>query len=229
MFSQYHKKAIEKKGSCYFFENVFYSAENKEFVSTNGHVLLIEKTDKDFKQDMMFNPVTCQPCEDQEEAGVKAFPDNYRSVIPKNPEVRFEYYKIFKRKYRSRNWAKDIISFRFGKKEIIFNKQYIDTAILFVSEVGSYKVYADNEEKAVVFESNGRKAAVMPMKIHISDFNYLEISSGVEYLPKGKKIKTEKIFVVIDKNGNVKCAYSNESDANLANESGYVKEALLIK
>lgn len=228
MFSQYHKKAVEKKGIRYFLENVFYSAENKEFVSTNGHVLLIEKTDFKRKNNVMFNPVTCQPCEDQGKAGVKIFPD-YRRVIPKNPEVKFESYKIFKRKNRSRNWAKDIISFRFGDKEIIFNKQYIDTAILFVSEVGSYKVYADNEEKAVVFESNGRKAAVMPMWIHISDFNYLEIASGVEYSPKGKKIKTEKIFVVIDKDGNVKCAYSNESDANLANESGYVKEALLIK
>ena len=229
MFSQYHKKAVEKKGSRYFLENVFYSAENKEFVSTNGHVLLIEKTDFKRKNNAMFNPVTCQPCEDQEKAGVKAFPDNYRSVIPKNPEVKFESYKIFKRKNLSKAWAKDIISFRFGKKEIIFNKQYIDTAILFVSEVGSYKVYADNEEKAVVLESNGRKAAVMPIRGGVSDFNYLEIASGAEYSPKGKKIKTEKIFVVIDKDGNVKCAYSNESDANLANERGYVKEALLIK
>lgn len=227
MFSQYHKEAVNKEGIRFFLENVFFSAENKEFVSTNGHVLLIEKTDKDFGKNTMFNPVTCQPCEDQDKAGIKLFPD-YRRVIPENPEVKFESYNIFKRKNRSRNWAKDIISFRFGNKEIIFNKQYIDTAIRFVSEIGLYKVYADNDENAVVFEATGRKAAVMPIRGGVSD-NYLEIASGVEYSPKGKKIKTEKIFVVIDKDGNVKCAYSNESDANLANESGYVKEALLIK
>lgn len=216
MFSTYHKKAVEKKGHRYFLQNVFYSAKNKEFVSCNGFILLIEKTDKDFDKNTMFNSVTCQPCEDQEKAGVQIFPD-YERVIPENHEVTFESYKIFTRTVCSKKTPKNVISFRFDDKEIFFNKDIIDTAICFVSETGKYTVYADSDHDPVVFKSEGREAVAMPLNGGILNGGYLEISSGFEYLPKAEKTKSTTIFIAKNKDGET------------ASEDGSVVETVFVK
>ena len=228
MFSKYHKKAVEKKGHRYYLQNVFYSADHKEFVSCNGFILLIEKTDKDFDKNLMFNPVTCQPCEDQEKAGVHIFPD-YERLIPDNPEVTFELYKIFTRTVRSKKTPKNVISFRFGEKEIFFNKEIIDTAICFVSETGKYTVHADSDHDTVVLKSNGREAVVMPLNGGIFNGGYLEISSGVEYLPKAEKTKATTIFIAKNKDGEIIGAYSEKKDAETASECGSVIETVFVK
>ena len=229
MFSKYHKKAVEEKnGSKWSLKNVFYSSKNKEYVSCNGHILLIEKTDEEYENDTMFNPITGFPCDDQNEAGVFNYP-NYRRVIPENPEVTFKSYKIFKRKVNKKTIAKDIISFCFSDKEIIFNKQYIDTAISFVSETGKYIVYADSDRGPVLFVSEGRKALVMPIvpKQSLNE-EYLEISSGAEYFPKVEKTKAKEIFIAFNKAGEIVGAYSSKKSAETAADDGSVVETIFI-
>jgi hypothetical protein len=185
--------------------NVFYSASNKEYVSCDGRILLVEKTNDAFGKNMMFNPVTCQSCDDQDGAGVNSYPF-YERMIPDYPEVTFKSYKLFKRKAGFKDIAKDVIFSVLGIKRFSSIK-LIDTAIRFISENGrNFKVHADSKEKPIMFESKGRTAVVMPIR-DVSKEKYLEISSGTEYSPKTEKTKTTTVFVATNANGDIVGAF----------------------
>lgn len=101
---------------------VFYSASKNEFMSTDGHVMLIQKTTAPDQTDIAFDPTTLAPIDPE----LAPTPPDYDRIDfnPDDPDVialDISCGDLYERTTRNRNIAKEIIC----TSGVYFNRKYI--------------------------------------------------------------------------------------------------------
>lgn len=195
MFNKNLSKAVAKLDMCRpHLQNVYFNAESGEYVATNGHIMLVERTtDKPADSSTLLNPITGQVIEDAKEPG---YVDYKRLYITSGETLDWsaQLCKVYKFTGEKRySQASKIIEIN----GVFFNFDYLKTIVDFF-DGESITIYCSKREEGCNWHcyqflnaSGSKRALVMPIEltesILSSDFTLIKTLLNFEQLRNWQK------------------------------------------
>ncbi len=188
MFDKLHLKQYNKNGRPYL-NNVRYDKDEGVYVSTNGHIMLIEKTTDIREQSCNIDMMTGQI--DYE----GSYPE-WQKVVPSYSDPLPLKGNLYRLKADAPRHCK--IKYVVGfEVDIWFDAKYLQRVVDFCGEGARF--YWEDPQSPILVQSvdNERKAVLMPMRGPVLD-NY-EAESEWTFASKSKTLK--KVYIVKNESG----------------------------
>lgn len=218
MFNKNLSKAVSKDKIRPYLNYVYYNKETGEYVATDGHIMLIEKTADVYDTDKFLSPLTGLPVPDD-----YAYP-NYQKVIPASGDiVTNRVFKTYTRNEKSKHHANEIVQIA----DMFFDFKYLYVALNFVGSDFILTVAGPIKPLKFVSFDSLRTAVIMPVvRVDLSDYTAAEDIETAS--TKCGRLKGAKyVYIAFDVFGAVRGVFNKESDAR-KEAGGLVKEFPLI-
>lgn len=218
MFNKNLSKAVSKDRIHLAFQNVFYNKTSAEYVATDTHILLIEKTADIYDTDKFLSPLTGLPVPDD-----YTFP-NYQNVIPADGDIVTDrVFKTYIRTEKSKHHANKIVQIA----DMFFDFKYLSVALNFIGSDFILTVTEPKNPLKIVSFDGLRTAVIMPVvRVDLSDYTAAEdIETASTKCGRSKGAKY--VYIAFDVSGAVRGVFNKESDAR-KEATGGVKEFPLI-
>ena len=187
---------------CDRFPCVYYNAERKEYLSTNGHVLLIKSADAG-STNKYINPITKQEMEPV------TIPE-YEKLLNAGAPVQWESFKTFKHKGGCKGLGVPMRAIQTSDG-VCFNLDYIKMVVNFLGTPAS--VECNNLGQYLFKNTDGTKIALVMCLRRLNLEDFIEIANGLKWEDLKSKEAAGTICYVVYNSQEPLATFKKESDA----------------
>ena len=188
-------------------EGVHYIfADEKNLVSTNGHILFCEPKSQDVESGY-YNPVTLQRLDYN---GIP-FPQNYEKLfnLVNLEKIENPVFSTYVKKDDLKNIKTKKIAGIKGT-DLFVNLDYLKKALQYIGEKFTMSLDKANKWQPILFENDkGQKVLLMPIKSDINNYNFIEDIQPDQI----KQVVKFKNCYVVKKDNNILGVFTKKADA----------------